>query len=219
MPSTGTGPSRCSICCCRDRRAPISECGWSGILGARFADGAQREVVAMTSGPKPSVVARVLRQSRYPLIAFVLDDLIILGANEAACDLLGWGANSNQNDHSAPLCQIMQSFSQSGYRSTIRAAATPVRKRIKTPELRMSAMQRPLFTRECLSAHHLLGDFHRWNRARNSSCTSGLRSSGVRLPVSLMMVRIWSMYSVQCVQCRRWASNRWRSRAERASSR
>ena len=33
-----------------------------------------------------------------------------------------------------------------------------------------------------------------------------------RLPVSLITVRIWSMYSVQCGQCRRWASNRWRSR-------
>ena len=48
----------------------------------------------MTSGPTPSVVARVLRQSRYPLIAFDLDDLIILGANEAACQLLGWAPNS-----------------------------------------------------------------------------------------------------------------------------
>ena len=48
----------------------------------------------MTSGPAPSVVARALRQSRYPLIAFDLDDLIILGANEAACELLGWAPNA-----------------------------------------------------------------------------------------------------------------------------
>ena len=48
----------------------------------------------MTSGRTPSVVARALRQSRYPLIAFDLDDLIILGANEAACELLGWAPNS-----------------------------------------------------------------------------------------------------------------------------
>ena len=48
----------------------------------------------MTSGPTPSVVAGVLRQSRYPLIAFELDDLIILEANEAACELLGWAPNS-----------------------------------------------------------------------------------------------------------------------------
>ncbi len=48
----------------------------------------------MTSGPTPSVVAKALRQSRYPLIAFDLDDLIILGANEAACELLGWAPNS-----------------------------------------------------------------------------------------------------------------------------
>ena len=48
----------------------------------------------MTSGPTPSVVARALRQSRYPLIAFDLDDLIILEANEAACELLGWAPNS-----------------------------------------------------------------------------------------------------------------------------
>ena len=48
----------------------------------------------MTSGPTPSEVARVLRQSRYPFIAFDLDDLIILGANEAACELLGWAPNS-----------------------------------------------------------------------------------------------------------------------------
>jgi PAS domain S-box-containing protein len=48
----------------------------------------------MTSGPTPSVVAAVLRQSRYPLIAFDLDDLIILGANEAACELLGRAPDS-----------------------------------------------------------------------------------------------------------------------------
>ena len=48
----------------------------------------------MTSGPMPSVVVGVLRQSRYPLIAFDLDDLIILEANEAACELLGWAPNS-----------------------------------------------------------------------------------------------------------------------------
>ena len=48
----------------------------------------------MTSGPTPSEVARVLRQRRYPFIAFDLDDLIILGANEVACELLGWAPNS-----------------------------------------------------------------------------------------------------------------------------
>jgi PAS domain S-box-containing protein len=48
----------------------------------------------MTSGPTPSVVAKALHQSRYPLIAFDLDDLIILGANEAACELLGRAPNS-----------------------------------------------------------------------------------------------------------------------------
>jgi PAS domain S-box-containing protein len=53
----------------------------------------------MTSGPTPSVVARALRQSRYPLIAFDLDDLIILGANEAACELLGWAPNSLDGVH------------------------------------------------------------------------------------------------------------------------
>ena len=48
----------------------------------------------MTSASTPSVVARVLRQSQYPLIAFDLDDLDILGANEAAYELLGRAPNS-----------------------------------------------------------------------------------------------------------------------------
>ena len=48
----------------------------------------------MTNGPLSSVVARALRQSPYPLIAFDLDDLHILGANEAACELLGRAPNS-----------------------------------------------------------------------------------------------------------------------------
>jgi PAS domain S-box-containing protein len=81
----------------------------SGILGARFADGARPEVVAMTSGPTPSVVARVLRQSRYPLIAFDLDDLIILGANEAACELLGWAPNSLDG---VPVLEILSPVDQ-----------------------------------------------------------------------------------------------------------
>src|SRR3984957_1623301 len=81
----------------------------SGILGARFADGARREVVAMTSGPTPSVVARVLRESRYPLIAFDLDDLSILGANEAACELLGWAPDSLDG---IPLFEILSPVDQ-----------------------------------------------------------------------------------------------------------
>jgi PAS domain S-box-containing protein len=48
----------------------------------------------VTFGPTPSVVVSTLRQSRYPLIAFDLDDLFILGVNEAACELLGWDPNS-----------------------------------------------------------------------------------------------------------------------------
>jgi PAS domain S-box-containing protein len=62
--------------------------------GRESADCARREVVAMTSGTTPSGVARALRQSPYPLIAFDLEDLIILGANEAACELLGRSPNS-----------------------------------------------------------------------------------------------------------------------------
>ena len=63
----------------------------------------------MTSGPTPSVVARVLRQSRYPLIAFDLDDLIILGANEAACELLGWAPNSLDG---VPVLEILSPVDQ-----------------------------------------------------------------------------------------------------------
>ena len=48
----------------------------------------------MTSRPTPSVVARAMRQSRYPLIAYDLDDLTILEANESACELLGRAPNS-----------------------------------------------------------------------------------------------------------------------------
>ena len=63
----------------------------------------------MTSGPTPSEVARALRQSRYPLIAFDLDDLTIVGANEAACELLGWVPNSLDG---LPLFEILSPADQ-----------------------------------------------------------------------------------------------------------
>jgi PAS domain S-box-containing protein len=63
----------------------------------------------MTSGLTPSAVATALRQSRYPLIAFDLDDLIILGANEAACELLGWATNSLEG---VPLLEILSPVDQ-----------------------------------------------------------------------------------------------------------
>jgi DNA-binding CsgD family transcriptional regulator len=58
----------------------------------------------MTSRPTPPVIATVLRQSSYPLIAFDLDDLIILGANQVACELLGRPPNSLD---SVPLFEIL----------------------------------------------------------------------------------------------------------------
>jgi len=48
----------------------------------------------MTSATTPSAVARVLHQSPYPLIAFDVDDLNILGANAAAYELLRRAPNS-----------------------------------------------------------------------------------------------------------------------------
>src|SRR5579864_7986174 len=63
----------------------------------------------MASGPTPSVVARALRQSRYPLIVFDLDDLIILEANEAACELLGRTPNSLDG---VPVFEILSPLDQ-----------------------------------------------------------------------------------------------------------
>jgi len=48
----------------------------------------------MTTTPTPSEVADILRQSPYPLIAFDVDSLTILGANEAACELVGRDSRS-----------------------------------------------------------------------------------------------------------------------------
>jgi PAS domain S-box-containing protein len=48
----------------------------------------------MTSAPRPSVVASVLNGHTYPIFAFDLNDLTILGANEALCKLLGRPADS-----------------------------------------------------------------------------------------------------------------------------
>lgn len=48
----------------------------------------------MTNAPTPSAVAESLRLSPYPLLAVDVDDLAILGANEAAYDLLGRTPNS-----------------------------------------------------------------------------------------------------------------------------
>jgi PAS domain S-box-containing protein len=46
-------------------------------------------VTVMTNPPPLADVTEVLGQSRYPLVAFTIDSLIILGANEAAYELLG----------------------------------------------------------------------------------------------------------------------------------
>jgi PAS domain S-box-containing protein len=48
----------------------------------------------MTTTPTPSGIAEILRQSPYPLIAFDVDSLTILGANEAASELVGRDSRS-----------------------------------------------------------------------------------------------------------------------------
>ena len=48
----------------------------------------------MTTAPSPAEVAEILGQSAHPLIAFDVDSLSILGANEAACDLVGRDSRS-----------------------------------------------------------------------------------------------------------------------------
>jgi len=73
-------------------------------------------VVAMTSTPTPSVVAEVLGSSPYPLLAFDLDDLVFLGANKAACELLGMSPDSLAG---VPVTSVISNVD----RSTVEAAA------------------------------------------------------------------------------------------------
>ena len=55
----------------------------------------QDPVVAMTNAPTPPVeVTEVLNRHPYPLLAIDVDDLSIIGANQAASELLGTTSNS-----------------------------------------------------------------------------------------------------------------------------